>query len=346
MSALPELTRAAPTALAGSRFLIAGSGSIGRRHLGNLRRLGHDAFLYRTGRRDPAAPALDAPEEYDIERALEAGPRALLVCNPTALHLEVALAAARAGVHVLVEKPLAHSLNGVARLVGEVQRRRLVALVGFQYRFHPGLQRVKAWLEEGAVGELVSAQVHWGEELAAWHPGEDWRRSYAARADLGGGALRTLCHPFDYLRWLLGEVETVSAFVSQRALGLDVEDTAHVSLRFASGTLASVVLDYLQHPRTHGLELVGTRGRIHWSDADGSAYLHDAQRDRVTPFLPAPGFSRNDMFLDEMRHFVACLDGAERPRCTLADGVRALEIALVALRSGREGRQLRVGAAL
>jgi predicted dehydrogenase len=346
MSALPELRpEPAPSAAADrGAFLVAGSGSIGRRHLENLRRLGEtEATLYRTGRRDPAAPAVEAPEEFDLSRALAARPRAVLVCNPSALHLETALAAARAGAHLLVEKPLSHSLDGVSDLEAEARRRGLVVLVGFQYRFHPGLRRVKQWLEDGAVGEVVGARVHWGEDLASWHPGEDWRAGYAARADLGGGVVRTLCHPFDYLRWLLGEAESVSAEVSCRALGLDVEDAALVSVRLASGALATVALDYVQRPRAHGLEIVGTRGRICWADDDGSAYLHDARRNRVTPFFPAPGFSRNSMFLDEMRHFLDCLEGREAPSCTLEDGSAALEIALGALRSAEEGRRIRVG---
>jgi predicted dehydrogenase len=285
---------------------------------------------------------VEAPEEYDLGRALAARPRAVLVCNPSALHLPVALAAVRAGAHVLVEKPLSHSLDGVDELAAEVRARGLVALVGFQYRFHPGLRRVKAWLEEGALGAVVSARVHWGEDLASWHPGEDWRRGYAARADLGGGAVRTLCHPFDYLRWLLGDVDSVSAEVARR-LGLDVEDAAHVSLRFASGALATVSLDYFQRPRTHGLEIVGSRGRIRWADEDGTAYLHDAHRNRVTPFLPPAGFSRNSMFLDEMRHFLACLDGDEAEQCSLGDGRAALEIAVAALRSAEEGVRVGIG---
>ena len=324
--------------------MVAGSGSIGRRHLENLRRLGGtDTVLYRTGRRDPAAPAVDAPEEFDLDRALARRPRAVLVCNPSALHLATALLAVRAGAHVLIEKPLAHSLDGIEDLMAEVKARRLVALVGFQYRFHPGLRRVKEWLEDGAVGQVVSARVHWGEDLASWHPGEDWRASYAARADLGGGVVRTLCHPFDYLRWLLGEAESVSAEVSHRALGLDVEDTAHVSVRLVSGALATVALDYVERPRAHGLEVVGTRGRIRWADDDGSVHLHDTRRDRVTPFFPAPGFSRNSMFLDEMRHFLACIEGREAPRCTLEDGRAALEIAVGALRSAAEGRRIGIG---
>jgi predicted dehydrogenase len=345
MSALPKLrpeVQEAPAAARGS-FLVAGSGSIGRRHLENLRRLGETATtLYRTGRRDPAAPSVEAREESDLDRALSGRPLAVLVCNPSALHLPVALAAVRAGAHILVEKPLSHSLHGVEDLEDEVRRQGVVALVGFQYRFHPGLRQVRRWLEDGALGRVVSARVHWGEDLSTWHPGEDWRRSYAARADLGGGAVRTLCHPFDYLRWLLGEVESVTAVTSSEALGLDVEDLAHLTLRFASGLLATVTLDYLQWPRAHGLEVVGTRGRISWTDDDGAAYLHDTVRGRVTPFLPAPRFSRNSMFLDEMRHFLACLDGDETPLCGLRDGRAALEIALAALCSAEEGRRVRI----
>jgi predicted dehydrogenase len=346
MSALPELrpkVQNAPAATQGG-FLVAGSGSIGRRHLENLRRLGETATtLYRTGRRDPAAPPVVAAEEFDLGRALAGRPLAVLVCNPSALHVPVALAAVRASAHVLVEKPLSHSLDGVQDLEDEARRQGVVALIGFQYRFHPALRRVKQWLEDGALGRVVSARVHWGEDLSTWHPGEDWRRSYAARADLGGGAVRTLCHPFDYLRWFLGEVESVTASTSSVALGLDVEDLAHVVLGFASGLLATVTLDYLQWPRAHGLEIVGTRARISWADEDGAAYLHDTVRGRLTPFLPVPGFSRNSMFLDEMRHFLACLEGREAPQCSLGEGRAALEIALGALRSAEEGRRVMVG---
>ena len=348
MSAVPELTAgrlvAAPGVLTGAAagFLIAGSGSIGRRHLDNLRQLGvADASFYRTGRRDPAAPAPHAPEEFDLTAALERRPRAVLVCNPSAHHLDLALAAARAGTHLLVEKPLAHRLEGTDELLREVRKRGLVALVGFQYRFNPALRQVKRWLEDGALGEVVSARVHWGEYLPCWHPGEDWRASYAARAELGGGAVRTLCHPFDYLRWLLGEVEWVSAEVSHGTLGLDVEDAAHVTLRFTSGALASVSLDYLCWPRDHGLEIVGRRGRILWSDADGAAQLRLVDDHRGTSFASKQDFSRNCMFLDEMSHFLDCLDGAAKPLCTLEDGIAALEIAVAALESARAGRRVR-----
>ncbi len=344
MSTTPELkpTASSPAPAWPGRFVVAGSGSIGRRHVGNLRHLqAADLILYRSLRRDPRAPAVDAPEERELAAALGGGPAAVLVCNPSALHLPVALAAARAGAHVFVEKPLSHTREGVDALRAEVARRSLVALVGFQYRFHPGLLRVREWLLEGAIGEPLVARVHWGEHLPDWHPGEDWRTGYAAREDLGGGAIRTLCHPFDYLRWLFGEVASVHADTTRGALGLDVDEAAHVSLRFAAGVIGAVSLDFYHRPRSHALEVIGRRGRIRWSDDDGGAHLCD-ERGRVTPFVPR-GFTRNDMFREEMRHFLACLCGAERPGCTLEDGAAALEVALAALESARSGRSVAPG---
>ncbi len=346
MSAVPGLTAGAlatvSASLTAGGFLIAGSGSIGRRHLDNLRQLGvEQATFYRTGLRDPLAPAPLAPEEFDLASALARRPRAVLVCNPNAQHLPTTLAALRSGASVFVEKPLADRREGPEELLREAARRRCPVLVGFQYRFHPGLLQLKSWLDEGAIGEVVSGSAHWGEHLPSWHPGEDWRASYAARAALGGGVVRTLCHPFDYLRWLLGEAEWVSAETASVALGLDVEDEALVTIRFAAGALVSVALDYLRWPRDHRLELVGTRGRLLWSDEDGVARLVRAGSGAVLTRQPEAGFTRNSMFLAEMRHFLDCLEGHALPACTLEDGVAALEVAMAALESARSGRRVR-----
>jgi predicted dehydrogenase len=210
--------------------------------------------------------------------------------------------------------------------------------VGFQFRYHPGLQEVKRLLEAGAIGQPIYAGVHWGEHLPDWHPWEDYRLSYAARADLGGGVILTHCHPFDYLRWLLGEVEHVSAAAgSLGGLGIDVEDTAEITLAFAAGALGTVHLDYLQRPASHRLEIVGRRGTIRWDNADGAAqwWTSEANEWRMAP-VPK-GFERNAMFLDEMRHFVDVVRGEAEPRVTLEDGVRALEIAMQALTSAGLG---------
>ncbi len=320
------------------RFLIAGLGSIGRRHLRNLLALGQqDIVLYRTHRSTLPDDELAAfPTESDLQRALTRyRPDAVIVANPTALHLEVAIPAAEAGCHLLLEKPIAHDLRGVEALQRAVERNGVRVLVGFQFRFHPTLQQVKVWLEEGAIGRPLFVRAHWGEYLPGWHPWEDYRRSYAARADLGGGVVRTLCHPLDYLRYLLGETEVTWATTGHLSdLELQgVEDTAEIALRFAMGAWGSVHLNYHQRPPAHWVEVLGVEGTIRWDYATGEARLWRAtEQDWMVAPLPA-GWTRNDMFLAEMAHFLAVVRGEEAPKITLKDGVRALELVLRVLES-------------
>jgi len=322
------------------KFLIAGLGSIGRRHLRNLLALGQrDIVLYRTGRSTlPDDELAGFPVETDLATALARHrPDAVIVANPTALHLDVAIPAARAGAHLLLEKPVAHDWRRVPELRQAVAASGVRVLVGFQFRFHPTLRAVQSWLAEGRLGQVLYARAHWGEYLPAWHPWEDYRHSYAAREDLGGGVIRTLCHPLDYLRALLAAADPDDPRVLQAWAGhisplelQGVEDTADIVLAFASGAIATVHVNYIQRPPRHDLEIVGTQGTARWDYASGRAVLLgpdgtvQAQAD-----LP-PGWERNDMFLAEMRHFLALVRGEATSQCTLDDGLAALRLVLEA----------------
>ncbi|NJN59259.1 MAG: Gfo/Idh/MocA family oxidoreductase [Leptolyngbyaceae cyanobacterium SL_5_9] len=325
-----------------SKILIAGLGSIGRRHLRNLRSLGHtDFILYRSHRSTlPETELEDLPTETDLQAALAHQPAAVIVANPTSLHLPVAIAAAQSGCHLFLEKPISHSLDGVDELSALVKQHQLKVLVGFQFRFHPGLQSVKQLLQKGAIGTPVYAHAHWGEYLPGWHPWEDYRSGYSARSDLGGGVILTLCHPLDYLRWLLGEVKTVSATVGRRSyLELDVEDMADITLEFEGGAIATVHLDYIQQPPTHTLHITGQQGSLHWNNADGTVHWYEAKQGTWQTLSMSAEFERNSMFLAEMQHFLDCLSGKTEPLVTLEDGVKGLAIALAA-KAGSNAKNL------
>jgi predicted dehydrogenase len=317
-------------------ILVAGLGSVGRRHLANLQTLGWSRLrLYRTGRSTlPDAELAAFPVDYDLAAALERRPIAVIVSNPSSLHVPVALEAARAGSHLLIEKPLSHDLEGVSDLEAEVAARGLTALVGFHLRFNPGLRQIKTWIDSGALGAVVSAQAHWGEYLPDMHPWEDYRSGCAAQPALGGGVLLTLCHPFDYLRWLLGEIDHVSAFESrQDSLGLCVDTCVDTTLTFACGASAHVHLDFVQRPAEHRVVIIGTEGSATWNHADHAARRYSHISREWETVTVSEGFERNQMFLGEMRHFLACLRGEEQPLCTLRDGKTALEVALTAKRA-------------
>jgi predicted dehydrogenase len=324
-------------------ILIAGLGSVGRRHLRNLLALGEkDIIFYRTFQATlPDDELVAYPTETDLASALAHKPEAVIIANPTALHMEVAIPAAEAGCHLFMEKPISHSLDGLDRLETILVERNRQALVGFQFRFHPTLQKTASLLKDGMIGRPLSVRAHWGEYLPGFHPWEDYRLSYAARADLGGGVTLTLCHPLDYLRWLLGDVEALWAFASRQSdLELNVEDTAEIGLRFASGATGSLHLDYNQRPSTHLLEIIGTQGTLRWDNASGrlSVYRANAQSLGWEEYNPPERFERNDLFLAEMRHFLAVVRDEEKPVCTLQDGAAALRLVLGAQESANEGK--------
>ena len=316
------------------KFLIAGLGSIGRRHFRNLLALGEtDIILCRTYHGTQSDDELQGfPVETDIHVALSHHPNAVIVSNPTALHMDIAIPSARAGCHLLLEKPISDSLERIGDLRAAVHQGGGEVLVGFQFRFHPTLQILSRLLVEEAVGRPVSVRAHWGEYLPNWHPGEDYRQGYAARADLGGGVVLTLSHPLDYLGWLLGKPQLDWACVGTLGdLGIPVDDIAEIGLRFPNGAMGSVHLDYLQQPATHHLEIIGTKGTLRWNNADGLLALYRQNHADWEYFMPSEGFERNLLFMDEMRHFIAVARSEALPLCTLDDGIYALKIAIQAL---------------
>ncbi len=324
------------------KFLIAGLGSIGRRHMRNLVALGeNDIVLYRTRKATlPEGELAAFPQETDLQEALEKHkPDAVIVANPTALHLDVAIPAAEAGCAILLEKPISHSTERLDQLEAAVQKSGSRVLVGFQFRFHPGLLRAKQLISDGELGRVISAHVHFGEYLPAWHPWEDYRKGYAARADMGGGVMLTQCHALDYLPWLVGKVESVWGFVAKLSdLEVDVEDTAEIGLRFDGGALGSLHLDYNQQPPSHHIEIIGTKGSLQWDLSDGAVRIYRAEKkDWETYPLPA-GRERNVMFIEQMKHFISVVRGEVESSCTLDEGVRVQRLIHAVQQSSASGQ--------
>jgi len=323
------------------RFLIAGLGSIGRRHLKNLISLGQsDILLFRSKLSTlPEDELKDFPMEVDIRRALAAKPDAVIISNPTAYHMDIAIPAAQAGCFLFLEKPLSNNLERIPELEKAIGSGGGKIFMGFQFRFHPGLQTIKELLEKNEIGRVIYSRCQWSEFLPGWHPCEDYRKGYSARRDLGGGVVLSLCHPIDYLHWLLGEVTHVYAFTGKLScLEIEVEDTAEIIIRFESEALGSLHLDYIQQPAQHFLEITGTDGLIKWNYADGAVQLFRNLTHQWETFPLKEGFERNNLFLDEMRHFIEVMEGKSQPMCTLQDGIFVQKTVDAIFQSSNKGR--------
>ena len=180
------------------KFLIVGLGSIGRRHFRNLIALGEkDIVLLRSHRATlPDDELAGYSVETDLSEALKKyQPDAVIIANPTALHLDIAIPCANAGCSILIEKPISNSLDRVDELASALRQGGGQLLVGFQFRFHPTLQKAAQLLKDHAIGKPLSFHAHWGEYLPNWHPWEDFKQGYAARPDLGGGVILNTGRP-------------------------------------------------------------------------------------------------------------------------------------------------------
>lgn len=331
------------------KILLCGLGSIGQRHARLLRQLlGDTVELHAFRQRGldiviqdnmtilPGAkpePHYGLTGHTSLDAALAVRPDAVFVTNPISLHVPVAQRVAESGCHLFIEKPVGDNLAGLTELLDTVHRHRLVAVAGYQLRFHPALQQIKAWLAAGVLGRVLSANIHFGEWLPGMHPYEDYRLSHAARRDQGGGAILCLSHEIDYACWLFGWPQEVSALGGKfGSLEMDVEDTADL---FFEGHLAghgfpvTVHVDFLQRPARRTCLIVGDAATVEWDSVANRLWIIRAA-DRTREEITFAGFTRNDMFLGELRNFLGSIAGREQPVCPLAEGIHTLRVCLAA----------------
>ncbi|MDQ3810480.1 MAG: Gfo/Idh/MocA family oxidoreductase [Chloroflexota bacterium] len=332
------------------RALVVGLGSIGRRHARNWVGLGLGELMVcrQAGRPLPQPLGFCAREFTDLAAALAHGPDVVLVTNPTSLHVATARQAIEAGAHVLVEKPLGHELAGVAELIAAADQSQRLLQVGYNLRFHPGLARLRELLHQGAVGEPLSVRAQAGEYLPDWHPWEDYRVSYAARRDQGGGAVLTLSHELDAVYWLFGAPTRVTAMTGRVGpLELDTEDVAEIILGYPRGMLASVHVDYLRRPKQRYLEVIGEQGVLRWEHEANRVLRYAPGTREWLVELGDPRFERNAMYVAELREFCARARGEEEVEGVGADGRQGavvLSLALAALRSATTGASVELTA--
>lgn len=325
------------------RILLVGLGSIGARHAANLRSLGVTELLALRSGTQPTRETPDGIRSCErLEDALSWRPDAALITNPTALHVPIALQLAGAGCHLFIEKPLSNSLTGVQQLADLAKQRGLVALVGFNLRFHPALLKVREILSGGSLGALLAVRAHVGQYLPEWRPDQDYRAGYGASKALGGGVILDLIHELDYVIWLAGTVTSVFCLADHvSSLSTETEDVAEISLRLARGAIASVHLDCLDRALVRTSRFVLEEGSVECDLISNEVRVFRAP-ERVWSTVHTGDADRNAMYVAEMRHFLACLRGEVEPVVGLEHAATVLTIALAAKESALSGCQVAI----
>ena len=324
-----------------NRILIVGHGSIGKRHL----RVARQLMPYADIQILMHQVSNDIPEYSNgcfstIQDAILFRPQVAVVASPAPFHIKTALTLAESGTHLLIEKPLSVSSNGVAELIKMCQKKRVVLLVGYNLRFLPSLQRFRGQLNDGIIGKVLSVRCEIGQYLPSWRPGSDYRQGVSAKYELGGGALLELSHELDYLRWIFGEIKWVKATLSrQSSLDIDVEDTAHLTLGFKPTSdggqlIGTVNLDFIRHDTTRLCTAIGERGSLRWNGLTEEVLLCEADAKEWQKLFQHSS-QRDESYVAEWQNLIECAINHKQPFITGSDGLEVLKIIEAARRSAQ-----------
>lgn len=315
------------------KMVVAGTGSIGQRHIQNLRELRPDCtfvFLRADGREDVLSIELSAPVVSNLEQAMAYTPDALLLATPSNLHAQLLIPAIEAGLPMYVEKPVVTLADEVAAVCHAIAEQGYTAptLVGCNLRFLPSLQKLHELVEGGAIGRVVRGWFEAGQWLPEWRPGQDHRQSYSADPSRGGGVVLDLVHEIDAARWLLGDMAEVQAFLANAdVLEINSESVATVIMRSNEGTLISLALDYIARQPLRRYQLVGEQGTLIW-DLSGRSLLLETPQGREAIDCGALGFDVDATYSSAMAEFLAALEERRPSSLPLEEGLNSTELAI------------------
>lgn len=326
------------------KIVVIGYGSIGKRHVKNLLTISDSEILICT-KQKIKNPSPKRIQIFDsISSCIKEKPDIGIIANESSYHITTAIKLANAGIDLFIEKPLSNSLKDLKKLHGIIKRKQIITQMGCQFRFHKCIQEIKKIISSNKIGRTISVIVECGSYLPDWHPDEDFRKSYAARTELGGGVVLTNIHEIDYLYWLLGDVKEVFSVTGRFSdLKISADDLSASILKFRNNTICELHLDYFQKPDFRSCKIIGSKGTVFWNSNTNEVIFHNNQKNKLIKVLKWSKYDRNLMFKEELLHFLEC---AKKRKSTInpveKDGIKTLKIGLALIKSSKVRKMIKV----
>jgi len=331
-------------------ILIIGLGSIGQRHLRNLKKIQPKSQFYAL-RKKYTTPLLSSTnkvirgeikkkyslqyinnlEEININKIkLDCA----FVCTPTSHHVSQIIWLLKNDINCFVEKPLGSSLKQLKELEFILKKKnKLITMMGFQLRFNPIIQYLEnIFKKKSPIGRVFAAHIHHGEHIKDFHPYEDYRISYAAIKRLGGGVILSQIHEIDYLLHLFKDYDFKNiSFISSKVsnLDLDVEDVFSANFLLKKNNnkiLCSMNLNFLERPKKRKIYLIGEKGSINVCLNSQKVLILKNNKTTVKKFI----FKKNDIFIKEIKFFLSKIKSKNSisKSLNLFNGIKTLRFAI------------------
>jgi len=315
--------------------LIVGLGSIGKRHMRLIKKLiPHIRLLalrHDKNHLGENEPAIDATF-FSLDAAIKEKPDLAIISNPAPFHVSIATQLANSGIHLLIEKPISHTLEGVANLISVCRDKNLKLMTGFNLRFLPCLRFFKSSIEKNIVGKVLSVRSEIGQNLEKWRPGLNYSSSVSARKELGGGALLELSHEIDYLLWIFGDIKWVMSVLSKQSdLEIDVEDSANILMGINSGnqenkiTTASLNMDFIRHDDVRNCFAIGEAGTLKCNLLSGSVYIMKKGEDNWKKIFSKP-VEQDYTYSSQLKNLISSIENHDELEANGEDGLKALKV--------------------
>lgn len=321
-----------------NKIAVIGLGNISKRHRANLKKIYPEAEIYSvsaSGKQpievidnsDKFFLTLDELLQHDIDMAI--------VASPATYHAQHAIPLLKAGVPVLVEKPLAASYADAEAIFLVAKETQTPIAVGYCLRYLSSSQKIQELLSQDLIGAIYNVSIEIGQYLPSWRPGKNYQDSVSASKKLGGGALLELSHELDYAQWMFGTLTPHSSILrSSKELNLEVEDLADILATNESGIVFSIHLDFLQRKTKRACRITGSQGSLEWNLLSNKIKVIRPNYDDLV--FDENEVDRNQMYIDMLKDFERKISGLNNQCITVLEAKKTVflieEIKQIALK--------------
>lgn len=323
-----------------TKAIVVGCGSIGQRHIKNLKNIGVKsifAFRTRKGFYQDLPSELGVIELNNWSAVAKEKLDIAIISNPTSLHLDTALNFIPNVKGILMEKPLSNSLEGVGRLISLINKNNTVFFMGHNLMFHPIVLNIKEFVNLNDIGKIINIQCQVGHWLPDWHPYENYKESYFAKKKLGGGAALTLIHEIHMAIELAGKPIEVCGMKSSSSL-LDVDKNidviSDIMIKHNSGCVSQIHMDYVQKPFHRSGLITFERGWISYDFSEKKVVAQTHHNKFPVVIWSDKNYNTNEMYMNELKCFINYVEeGRVRHSYDIDGGIESLWVVESFLRS-------------
>ena len=330
------------------QILVVGLGSMGKRRIRNLLRLGHKnitGFDPRTDRRKEANTKYHIQTVSNFDTAIEKKPDVMIISTPPDLHHKYAEIAIKNNINFFMEVNLFS--KDIIKIVKMMRGKSITASPSCTMRFHPIVKELKKLLDKNSIGKIFAIHHHFGHFLPDWHPWEDYRNFYVSKREMGGA--REIV-PFElvWLIYLFSEIKSVDGYVNKASkLDADIDDIYQIRLEFKNRIFCNLTIDVFTKPSIRETRIIGEKGTILCDFNKGYIKISKGEKWKIVKVKMgrvAKGYKGSTppemLYEEEIQNFLDSVNKVKKYPYTLHDELRTLQVLDAIEISNKKGKKI------